>query len=144
VHQPHGPGGPVSAPYVVGQELERRAIAMTDERVVRYAHASGDHNPIHLDEDAALRAGLPGRIVHGMLTMGMFSTVASGWAEGATNVVALRCRFRALVQVGDVIEISGTVSEVAADVVTVAAEIVNQRGEQVLSNAVVEFVQASM
>src|SRR3954451_22233611 len=95
MHEPHGPGGPMSAPYVVGQSLDRRAIAMTDERVTRYAHASGDHNPIHLDEDAALRAGLPGRIVHGMLTMGMFTTVASGWAGGATNVLAVSCRLRA-------------------------------------------------
>jgi acyl dehydratase len=134
----------MSMRYAVGQSLERRSIAMSDQLVVQYARASGDHNPIHVDEDAALRAGLPGRIVHGMLTMGMFTTVASGWAGGATNIIAVSCRFRTLVRLDDIIEISGTVTDVASDVVTVAAEIVNERREHVLSNAVVEFIQPLM
>ena len=36
---------------------------------VRYAGASGDFNPIHIDEDFAQQVGLPGRILHGLWTM---------------------------------------------------------------------------
>ena len=36
---------------------------------VRYAGASGDFNPIHIDEDFAKQVGLPGRILHGLWTM---------------------------------------------------------------------------
>jgi acyl dehydratase len=129
----------MSAPFVVGQLLDPQTVHMTHDRVVRYAAASGDDNPIHLDEVAAVEAGLPGRIVHGMLTMGMFGTAASEWAGGATNIRAVSCRFRALVMIGDVVTISGVVARVEGDVVTVEASIVNQRQEPVLSSASVVF-----
>lgn len=131
----------MTAPLVVGQTLDEHTVRMTPELVDRYADASGDHNPIHLDESAALESGLPGRIVHGMLTMGVLGTAASAWAGGATNIQSLRCRFRALVMVGDVVSISGVVSEVSGDVVTVEAAVVNQKDEAVLSGAFAVFTQ---
>ena len=41
------------------------------DQAERYAEASGDHNPIHLDEDAARAVGLPARILHGLCTMAL-------------------------------------------------------------------------
>jgi acyl dehydratase len=142
VHEPHGIGRPVSAAVAVGDVLSPRTIVLTADKVDRYAESSGDRNPIHLDEAAARAAGLPGRIVHGMLTMGMFSTVASEWAGGASNVQSVRCRFRAFVMVGDTVEISGIVADVSAGVVTAEATIVNGRGEAVLAQAVVSFSES--
>ncbi|HEX2196681.1 MAG TPA: MaoC/PaaZ C-terminal domain-containing protein [Actinomycetota bacterium] len=52
-----------------------------DDQTFRYAEASGDHNPIHLDEGTAKMAGLPGIILHGMCTMAMA-------AKGAVNGLA--------------------------------------------------------
>lgn len=52
-----------------------------DDQTFRYAEASGDHNPIHLDENTAKMAGLPGIILHGMCTMAMA-------AKGAVNGLA--------------------------------------------------------
>ncbi|HEX2057580.1 MAG TPA: MaoC/PaaZ C-terminal domain-containing protein [Actinomycetota bacterium] len=52
-----------------------------DDQTFRYAEASGDHNPIHLDEATAKMAGLPGIILHGMCTMAMA-------AKGAVNGLA--------------------------------------------------------
>lgn len=51
-----------------------QAIEITRDDLVRYAHAAGDLNPIHLDPEAAKQAGLPGVIAHGMLTMGLALT----------------------------------------------------------------------
>ncbi|HLZ81280.1 MAG TPA: MaoC/PaaZ C-terminal domain-containing protein, partial [Ktedonobacteraceae bacterium] len=42
---------------------------ITQEQLQRYAEASGDHNPIHLDEEAAHHVGLDSVIAHGMLSM---------------------------------------------------------------------------
>ena len=45
------------------------------DQTYRYAEASGDHNPIHVDENVAKMAGLPGIIVHGLCTMAFISKV---------------------------------------------------------------------
>ncbi|HJU10846.1 MAG TPA: MaoC/PaaZ C-terminal domain-containing protein [Candidatus Binataceae bacterium] len=45
------------------------------DQTIRYADASGDRNPIHLDESMARMAGLPGIIVHGLCTMAFSSKV---------------------------------------------------------------------
>lgn len=60
----------------VGQQLTERTIHLTRESLVRYAGASGDFNPIHYRDDIATAVGLPGVLAHGMLTMGMASSVA--------------------------------------------------------------------
>lgn len=52
-----------------------------EDQTHRYAEASGDHNPIHLDESVATMAGLPGIIVHGMCTMAIAT-------KGAVNGLA--------------------------------------------------------
>jgi acyl dehydratase len=52
------------APYEVTFEV-------AGDQAERYARASGDHNPIHLDDDAARAVGLPGRILHGLCTMAL-------------------------------------------------------------------------
>ena len=50
---------------------ELREVKVTPDRYVtyRYAGASGDFNPIHLDDEFARSVGLPGRILHGLWTM---------------------------------------------------------------------------
>ena len=57
--------------------MTERRVTFTKEQIAAYAEASGDHNPIHLDDDFARSVGLPGLIAHGMLQMGLLATVAS-------------------------------------------------------------------
>ena len=52
-------------------EPREAAFEVTADQADRYAEASGDHNPIHLDEEAAQAVGLPGRILHGLCTMAL-------------------------------------------------------------------------
>lgn len=48
-----------------------RTIEVAEDQAVRYAAASGDHNPIHLNDEAARAAGLPGVILHGLCTLAL-------------------------------------------------------------------------
>jgi len=52
-------------------EPREAALDVAADQAERYAEASGDHNPIHLDEEAARAVGLPGRILHGLCTMAL-------------------------------------------------------------------------
>jgi len=58
-----------------GAPLLRVSQPIDADQTYRYAQASGDHNPIHVDENVAKMAGLPGIIVHGLCTMAFTSKV---------------------------------------------------------------------
>ena len=49
----------------------------------RYAGASGDFNPIHIDEEFAQAVGLPGRILHGLWTMAQVARAADQAGGGS-------------------------------------------------------------
>jgi acyl dehydratase len=68
---------------------EHREMKVTPDRYLtyRYAGASVDYNPIHIDEEFAKSVGLPGRILHGLWTM---AQVARAQTEAAGDPTALR------------------------------------------------------
>ena len=70
-----------------GERLPDLAITPDRYVTVRYAGASGDFNPIHIDEDFAQSVGLPGRILHGLWTM---AQVARAHGEAAGDPLALK------------------------------------------------------
>ncbi len=72
--------------------LPTQTFTITRADLVRYAEASGDHNPIHQDEEVARSVGLPGVIAHGMYTMALAARAVDGWFPGA-EVVSLGCKF---------------------------------------------------
>jgi acyl dehydratase len=72
--------------------LEPQTFTVTRADLVRYAGASGDHNPIHQDESVALAVGLPGVIAHGMYTMALAARAVTAWFPGA-EVVSFGCKF---------------------------------------------------
>lgn len=100
-----------------------------------FAGASGDHNPIHLDETAAKAGGLPGVIAHGMLSMAFLGQVLTGWVP-QRRIRGFSTRFAAMAFPGDVITCRGTVAakresggEKLVDL-EITAE--NQKGEKTL------------
>ena len=114
----------------------KRTVTFTRDQIAAYAEASGDRNPIHLDDDFARSVGLPGVIAHGMLQMGIAGTVAAEAAGGASHLRRLRCRFAGMVVPGDNV----TFSAEAAGPGTLELRAVNERGEQVLTKATAEYV----
>lgn len=96
----------------------------TRERLVRYAGASGDFNPIHWSDRIAGAMGLPGVIAHGMLTMGVASRVITEWLGDTEHLLSYQTRFVKPVVVPDtdegvVVTAIGTVSAVDDETVTV-------------------------
>ena len=102
-----------------GDRLPARTLLLTRADVRRYADASGDHNPIHLEDDAARALGLPGVVAHGMLTSALAIGVVADWAGGPDRVLATSIRFAGPVVVPSdaaaALEVTGTVKKVADD-----------------------------
>jgi len=111
---------------------------VTQEQLRLYASASGDFNPIHLDEDAARRVGLEGVIAHGMLSMaflGQFVSLQIADIPGAA-ISHLHVRFQSMVRLGDTLTCRGTVKERHTEddgrtVVALECWVQNQHGEKV-------------
>lgn len=79
--------------YTVGDVIAERTVHLTRESLVRYAGASGDFNPIHYRDDIAAAVGLPGVLAHGMLTMGLASSVVMAALPADTRLVDYGVRF---------------------------------------------------
>jgi acyl dehydratase len=94
-----------------------------DEYVTfRYAGASGDFNPIHIDEQFALRVGLPGRILHGLWTMAQVARAHTDAAGAPERLRSLSVQFRGMGLPGEEIAVAGTVRSVEDGVAIVDSE----------------------
>jgi acyl dehydratase len=91
-----GPAGSL-ADAEVGDVLFTREVEVTRDRLVRYAGASRDFNPIHYNDAVATGVGLPGAIAHGMLTMGLAGSALTDWlghtGDGTARVARFGTRF---------------------------------------------------
>lgn len=110
--------------------MRELVVTFTREQIAAYAAASGDHNPIHLDDDFARSVGLPGVIAHGMLQMGQAARVAGD----AGRLRRLTCRFSGMVRPGDTVTYRGEERDGRVEL-----SAVNQDGEAVLSKALAEL-----
>ena len=113
---------------------------VTRDQIAAYAHASGDLNPIHLDEEFARSVGLPGVIAHGMLGMAHAANFVVAWCGDHRRLRRLRCRFAGMVRPGDVITYSGRVGEGGDGLLRLDLSAENQRGEKVLTKAFAEVL----
>ncbi|HEU4565628.1 MAG TPA: MaoC family dehydratase [Gemmatimonadaceae bacterium] len=108
---------------------------VTDADIRAFAAATGDDNPVHLDDAAAARSIFGGRVAHGMLGAGLISAVLGTKLPGpGTIYLAQSLRFTKPVRIGDTITASVQVLEVLAPKrrVRLATRCSNQRGELVL------------
>jgi acyl dehydratase len=105
---------------------------------VRYAGASGDFNPIHIDESFAKQVGLPGRILHGLWTMAQVARAHTEAAGGPEKLRRLSVQFRGIGQLGQEIVVSGTVTSVQDGVATVESE-AEQAGQRIIRNGQAEL-----
>ncbi len=115
-------------------------LSVTPDRylTVRYAGASGDFNPIHIDEEFARSVGLPGRILHGLWTMAQVARAQTEAAGGPERLKRLSVQFRGMGLPEQEVVVSGTVREVAAGRVVVDT-VATQAGKQIIRNAEAEL-----
>ena len=106
---------------------------LTRTRIVQYAGASGDYNPLHTDERFAREvAGYPGVFAHGMLTMGLTARAVSDWVS-EERLTRFGVRFTAQVWPGDTLTAVVTVSAVEGDEASLEVTTTNQDGVVVLT-----------
>ena len=103
----------------VGDELPALTVLPDRLTPVRYAGASGDFNPIHVDDDFAKQVGLPGRILHGLWTMAQVARALTDAGGGPHSLQRLSVQFRGMALPDREITVSGRVSKVEDGVVTV-------------------------
>lgn len=113
---------------------------ITERDVFEFADATGDFNPLHIDEEYAKRTVFGHRIAHGILTAGIISTVLGGEIPGlGTIFVEMHIKFLKPVYFGDTVTATGTVMEIINPKrVRLMVACLNQHGEDVaLGNAIV-------
>lgn len=120
-----------------GDALELR-VTPDPYLTVRYAGASGDFNPIHIDEDFAQQVGLPGRILHGLWTMAQVARAHTDAAGGPEALKRLSVQFRGMGRMGEEVVVSGTVREVNDGIAVVDSQ-AEQAGSRLIRNAVAEI-----
>jgi len=121
--------------YEVSDRLPVREWVPTQVQVRQYAEASGDYNPIHLDDNYARQAGLGGVIAHGMLTMAQMAAMLTEWIGTEGIISNLEVRFEQMVRPGDTIKFYGFVKARLENSLICNIEAVNDQMERVLSGS---------
>lgn len=127
------------ADIAVGDAIPDLAKPVIDRtQLALFAGASGDHNPIHLDDEQARSGGLPGVIAHGMLSMAFLGQVLTGWVPQSA-IRSFSARFTAMAFPGDTIVCKGVVTaksdEAGEKTVDLELVAVNQHGKQTLAGS---------
>jgi acyl dehydratase len=105
---------------------------------VRYAGASGDFNPIHIDEEFARSVGLPGRILHGLYTMALLARAQTEALGGPEHLKRLAVQFRGVALPEHEIVIESVVTALEAGRLVVSAS-ARQQGKAVIRAARAEL-----
>lgn len=109
---------------------------VTDELVLAFAELSGDHNPIHVDEEFAAKTRFGRRIAHGMLSGAFISAVLGNeFRERKIVYLSQTMRFTAPTFIGDVITTTATVKAIRQEkgIVTLETVCSKQTGEVTLT-----------
>ncbi len=130
----------MKSPTQIGEELVGFRRVVTQDRVTAYAHASGDHNPIHLDEEFASNTRFGQRIAHGMLNLAfvwemMSLNYPSTWHKGGT----VKTRFTSPVVPGEEVIVAGKVKRIRTiggeDFIECDVAITQPNGEKALTGS---------
>jgi acyl dehydratase len=116
-------------------------LRVTPDRFLphRYAGASGDFNPIHIDKELATQVGLPGNILHGLYGMALVARANAAAAGGdPRSLERLSVQFRGMGLPEQEIVVTGTVAE-AGDGRVVVETVAEQSGNQIIRNARAEL-----
>jgi len=123
----------IGAPVRVGDRLPEMVLPAIDRALLcRFAGASGDLNPIHIDIDFARRAGMPDVFAHGMLGMAWLGRLLTEWRP-QSSLRSFSVRFMALTHLGNQPVLRGQVVELLEEdgqaLARVAVDMLNQYGQ---------------
>jgi len=121
-----------------GDEIPALKITPDKYLTVRYAGASGDFNPIHIDDEFAKQVGLPGKILHGLWTMAQVARAQTEAAGGPHSLKRLAVTFRGMGVPEHEITVTGSVDRVD-DGVAIVHAVAEQDGRAIIRNAEAEL-----
>jgi acyl dehydratase len=121
-----------------GDELATLKVTPDKYLTVRYAGASGDFNPIHIDEEFAKQVGLPGRILHGLWTMSQVARAQTDAAGGPHALKRLSVQFRGMGLPEKELTVTGRVVDLK-DGRAIVETVAEQSGNQIVRNAEAEL-----
>jgi 3-hydroxybutyryl-CoA dehydratase len=106
---------------------------ITQDQIDRYAEASGDHNPVHVDQAFAATTPFGGTIAHGMLVLAligemMHAAYGASWRESGR----MKVRFKAPTRPGDTVTASAGDAKVVDGRTEYAVQCANQAGETLI------------
>lgn len=126
------------ASFNVGDQIPELTVTPDKYLTVRYAGASGDFNPIHIDEEFAKAVGLPGRILHGLWSMAQVARAQTEAAGGPQHLRRLSVQFRGMGVPEQEVTVTGIVREVGEGRVIVDT-VAEQAGKRIIRNAEAEL-----
>jgi acyl dehydratase len=121
-----------------GEQIPEVRVTPDKYLTARYAGASGDFNPIHIDEEFAKAVGLPGRILHGLWTMAQVARAQTEAAGGASRLRRLKVQFRGMGLPEHEVLVTGTVREETDRGTVIIDTVAEQDGNQIIRNAEAE------
>lgn len=114
---------------------ESFSVSITEQMMQKFCDITSDENPLHVDALFARERGFENRVVYGMLTASMISTLGGRYLPGKYCLIqGVEIRFAKPVFVGDTLEVIGEASKVEYDLryLEIKVTIKNQKGEKVL------------
>jgi len=123
----------------VGDQVPELRVTPDKYLPHRYAGASGDFNPIHIDDEFAKAVGLPRNILHGLYSMGLVAKANTALAGGDPRALKrLSVQFRGMGMPEQVIVVTGSVKAVEGNRVTVDT-VASQGDNAIIKNAEAEI-----
>jgi len=121
-----------------GNALNPVVKHITQEKINLYAEASGDFNPIHVDESFAAKTPFGGTIAHGMLNLAYVSEMmALAFGQSWLSEGKLSARFKQSARPGDTVTINGKIDSIeqknGVSYATCSFECRNQKGEIIVT-----------
>jgi acyl dehydratase len=126
------------AELAVGSNIPELRVTPDKYLTARYAGASGDFNPIHIDPEFARAVGLPGTILHGLWTMAQVARAQTDAAGGPEHLRRLSVQFRGMGMPEQEVLVTGVVRE-SSDAGVVVDTVAEQSGNQIIRNAEAEL-----
>jgi len=120
-----------------GDQLEELHVTPDKYLTIRYAGASGDFNPIHIDEEFAKAVGLPGKILHGLWMMAQVARAQTEAGGGPESLKRLSVQFRGMGLPEQELVVRSTVRAVEDGVARIDTS-AEQSGKKIIRNAEAE------
>ncbi len=106
---------------------------LTKQKLYEYAKASGDLNPIHLDDETAKEVGLPSVIVHGMISMAFIADyIATYFPSETYKLNLLKAKFKKVIFPGQKLKCNGVITDIGDDgTIVLSVQVKNESNEVV-------------